>query len=508
MRMTRRIWIQFAVFLTVSVVAIVVMTFGYIRVPTLLGIGQYKVTLQLNEAGGLYPRANVTYRGTEVGEVDDVKLTDTGVEAVLSLNSGTAIPSDLDAQVHSQSAVGEQYVALLPRNSTSTPLKDGDVITSANTSVPPDINALLDATNRGLKAIPGENLKTTVDEAYVAFGGLGPEIARFLKGGSALAKDAKANLAELNNVVDNVAPVLDTQTDTSDAVQAWAAHLADATTSLKNNDAALRGTLHDTPAAADEVTALFDRLQPTLPVVLANLVTLGQIGVTYNANLEMILVLLPTGTSFAQAIGLPNRGNKGAYGPGQFLSFNLNLNLPPPCTTGFLPAQQVRSASLEDYPDAPEGMVYCRIPQDSPNNVRGARNIPCETKPGKRAASVQLCKSDEEYVPLNDGFNWKGDPNATLSGQGVPEFPPGVAVPPGYFGNRPPSDASPPAAGPPGEPPPDAAPPHPPIAAVQYDPATGTYVGPDGHVYTQANLASAAPKEQTWESMLVPEGPP
>ncbi len=29
-------------------------------------------------------------------------------------------------------------------------------------------------------------------------------------------------------------------------------------------------------------------------------------------------------------------------------------------------------------------------------------------------------------MPLNDGYNWKGDPNATLSGQPVPQLPPGT----------------------------------------------------------------------------------
>jgi phospholipid/cholesterol/gamma-HCH transport system substrate-binding protein len=497
MRMTRRIWIQIAIFLTVAIVGFSFMVFGYVRVPALLGFGQYEVTVQLPEAGGLYERANVTYRGTEVGEVKKVNLTDSGVDAVLSLNSDVKIPSDLEAEVHSQSAVGEQYVALLPRNSTSPPLRNGDVIASKNTSVPPDINALLDATNRGLQAIPQDNLRTTVDESYTAFAGLGPEIARFIKGGAALATDAKANLAELNNVVDNVAPILDTQTDTSDSVQAWAAHLAAATASLKNNDGAFRGTLQNAPAAAEQVRALFDRLKPSLPILLTNLVALGQVAVTYRADLEEILVLLPTGTGFAQAIGVPNRDQIGSpYAGGQFLSFNLNLNLPPPCTTGFLPAQQQRSASLEDYPDAPKGTLYCRIPQDSPNNVRGARNIPCETKPGKRAALVSVCESDEPYVPLNDGYNWKGDPNATLSGQGVPEFGPGEPVPPGY----------PPRSLPPGAVQPPAAPP--PLAVTNYDPATGTYVGPDGKVYTQTNLANSAPADQTWQSMLMPPASP
>lgn len=496
MRMTRRIWIQITIFLTVSVVAIAVMAFGFIRIPALAGLGTYRVTVQLPEAGGLYERANVSYRGTEVGQVDEVKLTDTGVEAVLSLDSDVPIPSDLEAEVHSQSAVGEQFVDLLPRNATSPPLKDGDVVARANASVPPDINALLDATNRGLQAIPQDNLKTAIDESYTAFAGLGPEIARFLKGGAALASDARANLDELNNVVDNVGPILDTQTDSADAVQTWAARLADVTSSLKNNDEAFRGVLQNAPAAADEITGLFERLRPTLPVLLANLVSINQVAVTYRANLEQILVLLPTGTSFAQAIGVPNRNSKGPYSGGQFLSFNLNLNLPPPCTTGFLPVQQQRAASLEDYPDAPPGLVYCRIPQDSPNNVRGARNIPCETVPGKRAASVKMCESDEPYIPLNDGYNWKGDPNATLSGQSVPEILPGDPVPPGFS----PRVATPP-------PPVGAAPP-PPIAVAEYDPTTGTYVGPDGRVYTQADLGNAQPKERTWESMLLPPTAP
>jgi phospholipid/cholesterol/gamma-HCH transport system substrate-binding protein len=498
MFITRRTIIQLSIFVVVALVALTILAFGYIQAPSFFfGIGRYTVTLDLPEASGLYSRANVTYRGTEVGQVEDVKLSDTGVQATLSLDSDVKIPSNLSAEVHSVSAVGEQYVQLLPRDDTSAPLKQGDTIQSANTSAPPDINALLDATNRGLQAIPRDNLKTAIDEAYTAFGGLGPDIGRFLKGGSNLAIDAKKNLNELTNVVDNVGPVLDTQTDTADSVQAWAAHLAAITTSLKNNDSAVRGVLQNAPAAADEVRALFDRLQPTLPIVLSNLVGLTDTAVAYRADLEQLLVLLPQGVQLIQATTVSNQNTKQAY-KGAYLSFNLNINLPKPCTTGFIPARQMRAASLTDYPDPPAGLLYCRTPQDGPFNVRGAKNYPCETRPGKRAATVQLCESDRPYVPLNDGFDWKGDPNATETGQAVPEFNPGEPIPPGYAADAPPPP--PPAAVPP---PPDAGPP-PPIAVAQYDPATGTYVGPDGKVYTQANLGSNAPQEQTWQSMMLP----
>ena len=55
-----------------AVVALGIMVFSYMRLPALIGVGQYRVTLELPEAGGLYPRGNVTYRGTQVGIVKSV----------------------------------------------------------------------------------------------------------------------------------------------------------------------------------------------------------------------------------------------------------------------------------------------------------------------------------------------------------------------------------------------------------------------------------------------------
>ncbi len=482
MRVSRPLWIRLGILFVIALTAFSFMIFGYIRLPNLLfGVGHYTVTAQLPDAGGLYERANVTYRGTEVGKVESVNLTDTGVTAVLSLRSDVHIPADLDAQVHSASAVGEQYVELQPRNGTSAALKEGDVIPVARVSVPPDINSLLDATNRGLQAIPGDNLQTTIDEAYIAFGGLGPEISRLVRGTTSLATDARKNLTELTNVVDNSGAVLDTQTDTSDSVQAWAAHLAHITKGLQTHNPALAGVLQKGPAAAAEVERLFDRLQPTLPIVLANLVSIAPVLVTYRPNLEQILVLLPRGTEYLQGTIVANQDTIQAY-KGSYLSFNTNLNLPPPCTTGYLPATQARAPVFEDFPERPRGDIYCRIPQDAMFNVRGARNLPCETRPGKRAPTVKMCESDEQYVPLNDGWAWKGDPNGTLTGQDIPQLPPGAAPAPGGHPQAPPA----------------------PIAAATYDPVHGTYVGPDGQVYSQSNLNQTAPKEHTWQSMLLP----
>jgi phospholipid/cholesterol/gamma-HCH transport system substrate-binding protein len=496
MRLNRRTIIQLGGFAVVSCVAVAVMVFGYIKAPgNLFGFGRYEVTLQLPESGNLYQKANVTYRGTEVGLVQDVHLTDNGVVAVLALNEGIKIPSDLDAAVHSQTPLGEQYVALTPRSGDSPPLKNGDVIPRSRANVGPDTTQLLDTITKGLQAIPRENLKTAIDESYTAVGGLGPELSRIVQGSTQLALDARQNLDPLITLIDKSQPVLDSQADTAGAINSWAANLAAITSDLRQHDRSLAGFLHNGAQAADETHKLLDRLQPTLPIVLANLVSINQVAITYQPAIEQLLVLVPQGVADLQAGMVANENTiqplRGAY-----LDFNLNVNVPPVCNTGFLPPQQQRPPSFEDAPDRPAGDLYCRVPQNSLFNVRGARNYPCITRPGKYAPTVKLCESDQNYVPLNDGYNWKGDPNATLSGQGIPQLPPDA--PPAQAGAPPPATipANSPLAGP-----------APPLAVTGYDPATGTYVGPDGHIYTQSNLAQDTPKEHTWQTMLTPPTP-
>jgi phospholipid/cholesterol/gamma-HCH transport system substrate-binding protein len=489
LRLSRTVWTQLAILAAITLIAVGVMAFGFIHVPALLGIGRYTVTVDLPATGGLYPTSVVTYRGTEIGRVKSVDVTRDGVQAVLTLNSEIKVPSDVAAAVHSRSAVGEQFIELTPKpNTDSRPLGDGDVIGVGSVQIPADIGSLLDETNTALKAIPQDNLKTVVDEASKAVSGLGPELSRIVDGSTSLAIEAGKTKDSFTTLIDQFPAVANSQVQTSDSIATWAHHMASITGQLKAEDPAFADLLQKGGPTLNEGKALFDRVAPALPVLLANMVSLGQIAVTYRSDIEQLLVLFPQGTAVMSAIALPNADTKQAY-KGIYLDFNLNLNTPPPCNTGFLPVQQQRSPSDQDAPDRTKGELYCRVPQDSPLNVRGVRNIPCENDSAKRAPTVELCESGEQYVPLNDGNNWKGDPNATLSGQAVPQFPPGGT----------PSEAAAPSAAPPPPSPPA------PVAYVPYDPGTGDYVGPDGRRYTQSNLAH--PDDKSWQSMLFPPVP-
>ncbi|OBK57220.1 mammalian cell entry protein [Mycobacterium colombiense] len=488
LRLNRRTWIQLSILTLVTVVSCGAMAFNFMKLPeTLFGIGEYKVTVDLPQSGGLYETSVVTYRGTDVGQVKSVGVTATGVRAVLAMRSGVKVPSDVQASVHSRSAIGEQYIELTPQpgkedGQHSRTLRDGDVITAGHVDVPVDIGHLLDMTNRALQAIPRDNLRTVIDETNRAVGGLGPELSRIVDGSTALAVAGGRTVDPLAALIDQAPPVLDSQVQTSGAIATWAGRTAAIMAQFKAQDAAVRDLLTQGTSGIEEGRAMLDRVSPALPVLFANLVSLGDIGVVYRHDIEQLLVLLPQGIAAMAAIIVPSSNTKQEYRGAQ-LDFNLNLNLPPPCTTGYLPPAQRRSPASVDAPDRPAADLYCRVPQDSEFNVRGVRNIPCESKPWKRAPTVELCESDEDYVPLNEGYNWKGDPNATTSGQGVPQYPPGQdpRLP------QPRGTAPPPA----------------PVAVATYDPATGEYIGPDGRRYTESDLAH--PRAKSWQSLLVPQ---
>ncbi|MFE9320688.1 MCE family protein [Nocardia sp. NPDC052278] len=474
MRLTRFVRIQLTVFTILTVVSLTVMGLKFVQIPALLGIGRYQVTIELATNGNLYKTANVTYRGKTVGRVADIEPAPDGVMATLSMDSDTKIPDDVDAHVHSRSAIGEQYVDLVPRTSAPPYLRDGSRIPVDRTTVPQDIGTLLDTVNRSLAALPSDNLHKLIDESYRGFDGTGPSIARLLDAASGLSKDGRENITPMTNLIENAGPVLDATVASDASIRAWAGNVATLTGQLADSDATLRDLLVQGRAAADQATALFEKLRPTLPVLLANMVGLGQVAVTYNAALEQILVLLPAGAAVLDTMAYPNRNGT----PSDFMSFKLGMNVPPPCTVGYLPASQRRDASAEDEPTRPVQPLYCALPQSDPNAVRGARNYPCAEHPGKRAPTVEMCDSDEPYRPL--GTNpWIGESQAYVDN---PQYHPSAYTSPGGGTNGPPVPG---------------------VSTATYS-TDGTYTGADGRTYRQTDVATNSGRESTWQTMMSP----
>ncbi|MGO8772161.1 MlaD family protein, partial [Mycobacterium sp.] len=80
-----------------TVISILVLGVYYLQVPSLIGIGRYTLKANLPASGGLYPTANVTYRGITIGKVTDVEPTEWGAQATMSIDSRYKIPVDATA---------------------------------------------------------------------------------------------------------------------------------------------------------------------------------------------------------------------------------------------------------------------------------------------------------------------------------------------------------------------------------------------------------------------------
>ncbi|ORV41134.1 virulence factor Mce [Mycolicibacter engbaekii] len=521
--LTRFVRIQLILFVIASVIGVGMMLFGYMQVPALLGIGRLTVQLDLPETGGLYRFSNVTYNGVQIGMVTDVALTDTGVRATLSLDRSPRVPADLRAAVRSVSAIGEQYVDLLPRSDGAPYLQNGSVIPASSTEVPQQVGPLLDQVSALVDSIPKDRLGNLLDETYLAFNGAGYDFQSLLDSAATIGADAKGVSGRMRTLIDHGARLLDSQDQSTDAIRTWARSMAGLSEQVAVNDPQLRTILQRGPGFADEVSGLLRDIKPTLPLLLANMNTVGQVLLTYNPSLQQMLVLLPDYIAVQQSFGLP-KNNATGMPQGDF---TLTFGDPNACTVGFLPPSAWRSPADTTTVDTPDGL-YCKLPQDSPISVRGARNFPCIEHPGKRAPTVELCDDPRGFVPIAMRQHLTGpgpiDPNLLKQGIAVDDrvdfsdriFAPtgGTPLPPGAVRSGPPPDAprpvvpAPPPQAPPGPPAAGVAPSGyadggtgPSVALLPYDPKTGKYMTRDGRYEQQTNLASGA-SVTSWTDLM------
>ncbi len=506
---------QLIIFISLSVVAVLVLGIYYLQIPTLVGIGRYNLKADLSESGGLYKTANVTYRGITIGKVTDIEPTERGAQATMSIDSRYKIPVDAIANVHSVSAVGEQYLDLTSPHNPAKYLSDGQTITKS--TVPAQIGPLLDAANKGLSVLPKEKISTLLDETAQAVGGLGPSLQRLVDSTQAIVKNFDTNIRDVDDIIQNSTPILDSQVQSSGAIERWARNLNSLAAQTAQNDGHVRSILRQAAPTADQVTAAFSDVREALPQTLANLAIIIDMLKRYNKGVEQFAVFLPQGASIAQAVAAP-------FPPLAALDVATTINQPPPCLTGFIPASEWRSpADTNDLP-VPKGL-YCKIPKDTPaNSVRGARNFPCVDVPGKRAATPKECRDPRPYVPL--GTNpWYGNPDQ-IKNCPAPGARCDQPITPGIVEQAPSVDTGlnpAPADKVPGTPPPMSDPlqrpgsgtvqcngqqPNPcvytpggPPTAI-YSPQSGELMGPDGVKYAVRNSSNTG--DDGWKEMLAP----
>jgi len=293
----RRVKLQVIAFIVISVLGVAYVGLRYAGLGGALLNDSYTVSADFSDSGGIFSGAEVTYRGVAVGRVGELKLRKDGVRVALKIKSDAKIPAATRALVANRSAVGEQYVDLVPDTTGAPYLRAGSVIPRNRTAIPVPVHTLVLNLDKLINSVDRSTLVTVIDELNKAFSGAGPELQRLLDSGDALLADSEANLGQTLALIRDGKTVLDTQTASSTAIKTWAAGLASLSAQLRTSDPDIRKLLAEGPGAALELESLLTNLQPALGVLLSNLIVVGNIQGRRIAGLEQILVTYPASST-------------------------------------------------------------------------------------------------------------------------------------------------------------------------------------------------------------------
>jgi phospholipid/cholesterol/gamma-HCH transport system substrate-binding protein len=374
--------VQLLVFVALTLLGVSYISANYIGLPSfLLGARTCTVTADLSDSGGIFTSAEVTLRGVAIGKVGALQLTPDGVQVELDLAScdHPLIPADTEAVVTDLSAVGEQYMNLIPPDSKGPYLREHSVIPVSHTKLPIATQVLLTNLDNLANSVNDNNLGTVITELGTAFNGQGGNLQRLLDAGNQLLVAAQKNFPATESLIKTASTVLATQLKEGSALQSWAHNLNLLTAQLKASDPTIRSLLTNAPSDLDIVNAFVKNNAGDLGVLLANLDTTGQIisgvvdpatGQLSGGNLSGIEVLLeayPGVIAGGETVGQSGTARLG-------MVLQSNYNDPPDCEPGY--QATVKRLPSDTAPAAPNTAAQCTLPPSSGTDVRGAANAP------------------------------------------------------------------------------------------------------------------------------------
>ena len=289
--MKRGVWLRLGALLVLFLLGASYIAFDVVGAH--LGSSPYTVTVQLPEAGGIYPAASVTYRGVSVGKVSALHLKPDVVDVELAISPGTRIPANVTASVHELTAAGEQYLDLVPTSSGGPYLHSGSVLREGPGAVPVSVGDLLANTGALLNSINTKDLSTVNQTLAAGFAGAGDSLRQIIVGGQVVAMAlAEAEPATVD-VIDAGNNVLQTLDDTNQAFGQFSASLNQLTTQLVHSNGDITGLLANGATASSQTSLLLQQYSQNFEGLIANSATVTNVGAQQPAAMQALFAALP-----------------------------------------------------------------------------------------------------------------------------------------------------------------------------------------------------------------------
>ncbi|MET0999518.1 MAG: MlaD family protein, partial [Marmoricola sp.] len=305
---------QLLAFVILTLVGVTFVGGRYARLDRLFYDSAYTVNAHFDQSGGIFSGAEVTYRGVGIGRVEEMKLTEDGVDVLLSIDkSSEKIPADSVALVGNKSAVGEQYVELQPKTDKGPYLKENSEIKTSDTRTPVSTVEILTNLSNLVRSVPQADLRTVVAESGAAFKDTGPDIGQIIDTSSSFIETADANFETTTALIRDSRVVLQTQVDKGSAIRSFVRDLSLFTGTVADNDKYLRSLIDNGSATANELRTFLEQNRVNLGQLINNLVTTNEVVVKHLKGIRQIVVIYPYVVAGGFTVAKKNDDNPSKY---------------------------------------------------------------------------------------------------------------------------------------------------------------------------------------------------
>jgi phospholipid/cholesterol/gamma-HCH transport system substrate-binding protein len=411
---TRRTKLQLIAFVLLTVVGVSYVGAKYARLDRFFVDDSFTVVAHFPDSGGSFAGAEVSYRGVRIGQVEELELTDDGVDLHLAIDQDhDDIPADTLAVVGNRSAVGEQYVELQPQTDDGPFLREGDEIDEDDTRIPLSTTTLLTNLSNTVESVGEDDLRTVVSEFGTAFQGTGRDLGRIIDTSNAFIETANANFEMTTDLIKDGNTVLRGQLASGDSLRAFAREFKKFSGTLVLADRDLRTVIDNGSVTATELRTFLEYNQVDLSELLNNLVTTGEVVVENLAGVEQILAIYPYVVEGGVTVAskTPATGLYDAH-------FGMVLTSEPHvCKAGY---EGTDTRSPNDGSNRPMNEnARCTEPA-SQSNARGAQHAPPRAPAAYGADASPVLAA---YDPETGELTWGDDMPAGVASPGAAAAP-------------------------------------------------------------------------------------
>jgi phospholipid/cholesterol/gamma-HCH transport system substrate-binding protein len=243
---------------TLAVIGGAVAAYSFTRPDTEM----YMVTADIERGPNLFAGARVRVRGVEVGKVVSVDPEPDFVHLTMEIEEGIDVPAGARLAVIPVTVISDRYVQLFPAYKEGPTLADGDHIALGDTSIPAELDDVLNQLQGLLEALEPQqdeergSLARLITSLDKVFRGRSAELAGTLEGSATVLENLADSHSDITRLIQNLDRLFVSLASRSSQIGIVNERFRLVTEALLGDQENLEGTIENITFLSDEVAGL------------------------------------------------------------------------------------------------------------------------------------------------------------------------------------------------------------------------------------------------------------